>query len=175
MPQEYKIAGVRSGPREWTNKAGGKMHSYRVDLADANGQITQNVERNKKPESAPPQVGDVEYGDIESGGEYGPKFKLASRPGGGGGGGGGGGRARRPDDDPKVYAARQAAIARQHSQEMALRFLEARDGLGDSDASDDEILDYVFKIAERIHEDVSKAAREAFRRQEAAEQAKEGS
>lgn len=173
MPQEYRITAVRSGPRKWQSTKGGEMHSYRVDLADANGQVTQNVERNKKPTSDPPKEGDQEYGDIEHGGEYGPKFKTASRPGSGGGGGGG--RAKRPDDDPKVYAARQAAIARQHSQEMALRFLESRNGLGDSDASDDEILDYVMRTAERFHEDVSKAARDAFRRQEAAEQAKEGS
>lgn len=162
MPSDYKIVAVTKGPRVWSSQFG-TFHAYECDIVDASGQQTKGVEVSIKPESPVPQSGDELYGDVDTSSQYGPKFKKASKPGAGGGGGGSR-RASRPDDDPATYAARQAAIARQHSHDVALKFLELRGGIKDGDASDDEILEYVLKLADKIHEDVSGAARDAFKR-----------
>lgn len=165
MPSDHKIVGVTKGPRVWSGQFG-DFHAYECDVVEvATGQQHRGVEVSIRPDSPVPQAGDELYGDVDTSGQYGPKFKKTSKPGGGGGGSRPSSRrASRPDDDPATYAARQAAIARQHSHDVALKFLELRGGIQDGDASDDEILDYVLKLAEKVHEDVSRAARDAFKR-----------
>lgn len=178
MPSDHKIVGVTKRPRLWTSPQWGDFHAYECDVVEvATGQQTSGVEVSIKTDSPVPQAGDELYGDIDHSGQYGPKFKKASKPGAGGGGASRGRaparRAGRPDDDPATYAARQAAIARQHSHDVALKFLELRGGIKDGDASDDEILDYVLKLAEKVHEDVSGAARDAFKRVRGAQEERE--
>lgn len=114
MPATYTIRKVHDNPRSWQSKQGGPMVSYKVDLDGPNGR--DGVEWSRREGSAMPVVGQRVEGEIEQG-NYGPKLKVA-RPAGTGFGGGG----FRPRDPKET-----AAIQRQHSQEMALRFLDAVD------------------------------------------------
>lgn len=130
----WKVKSVGDDPRTWKNKRQDTMVSYRIVVETADGseqppkgqKSYSRVELVQKPETPAPKAGDQLDGDIEVR-KYGEnnekedlKFKKAQR------GGGGGGRSwkPRPDDSPVVYADRQAKIAAQHSQNMALRVLE---------------------------------------------------
>jgi hypothetical protein len=130
----YKIAKVHDDVRDWKNQRGDAMKSYRIDLADAQGQIVrERCELAQKESTQRPVAGNELDGEIQHR-TYGDppkddyKFKKAY-----GGGAGGGGRSwkPRPDDAPEVYAARQAMIARQHSQDVGMKILELAQASGD--------------------------------------------
>lgn len=115
MP-EHTITGL--GKQREFNSQYGAMIDYTVDCGDEKG-----LSLTQKKDSPPPTVGQTISGDIieetitpKSGGEPFKKRKLKKTPQGnfGGGGGGGGGKGMTPE--------REAAIVRQHSQEMSLRF-----------------------------------------------------
>ena len=115
MPS-YTIAAVSPEVRDWSSQKGGPMRSYRVTLRNAQGQELANVEWARKQSSPPPAVGQTVEGDVDTSGQYGPKFK-ALQQGGGGGGGGGGGRPRDP--------AERRSIAMQASQKVAVDAVKA--------------------------------------------------
>ncbi len=114
----YKITGVSDNVRDWTSSKGGPMKSYRVNLVDDGGTATMNVELAQKATTPVPAVGGTVDGTIDTSGQYGPKFKKAQQFGGGGGG--------RPRDP-----AETAAIHRQHSQHMALLYVQAKAAAGE--------------------------------------------
>lgn len=123
---EFEVTAVADNPREWQGSKGGKMLSYRLTLKQgANSQ--DRVELAQKESTPAPKVGDKLTGDLtkryyEAKGQIKSDFKFQKERTGPGGGG----RAwkPRPDDAPVVYAAKQAQIVAQHSQNMALRILE---------------------------------------------------
>jgi hypothetical protein len=91
------------GSREW-NGQHGPMVTYKIEL-EGHGP----AELNQKPTSPPPQEGQSIFGDLQPGREgFPPKLKKAQQNSFGGGG-------KSPEQ--------QKSIVRQHSQEMALRFL----------------------------------------------------
>ena len=112
---DYKVLAARETKRKITEH--GAFVEYMLSLEG----VEEEAAWFTKDTMPLPAPGSTLTGEIEPG-PYGPKFKKA----GGAGGGGGGGRPYkpRPDDAPEVFAARQASIARQHSQDMALRILE---------------------------------------------------
>lgn len=124
MSQEYAITTV-GPPRPWQNKRGDQMVSYDVGIEGVYG----TVEWARKPDSDPPVAGSTTpLSNIEDT-TYGKKLKVdwdAVKAGGSGGppatssagSANFGGDYQRPLR-PEV----QRAIQRQHSQEMALRFL----------------------------------------------------
>jgi hypothetical protein len=115
----FEITGVSDRVRDWTSQKGGPMKSYRVNLKAADGAATTNVELSQKADTPPPAVGGSVDGTIDTSGEYGPKFKKEFQQGGRGGGG-------RPRDP-----AETAAIQRQHSQHMALLYVQAKAAAGE--------------------------------------------
>lgn len=135
---DHEILAVGDGARDWQTKSDPprEMRSYRIKLRDTEGNEHGNVELAQLQTTAPPVAGQklnghVErrfYGDNDE--KVALQFKKAAR-----GGGGGGGRAwkPRPDDAPVVYAAKQAQIVAQHSQNMALRVLELAHATGTDD------------------------------------------
>jgi hypothetical protein len=125
-------------PRSWSTKGDNPrpMLSYRLTVKDSGDATFTDVELAQLETSPAPKAGDSIEGVVnrrfyEWDGEEKSalQFKKAAR----GFGGGGGGRAYkpRPDDAPVVYAARQAQIVAQHSQDMALRVLELARQSGD--------------------------------------------
>lgn len=121
----WTIKAINSGPREWTSKAGHVNLSYRVDLVnDADGRLEGDVELTQKKTTPAPQVGQTLEGDVETGGQYGAKFKKAQ--GGGARQGGGGGRPRDP--------AERASIERQVAFKGAVELVVAMkpEGMGES-------------------------------------------
>lgn len=90
-------------------------------LKDHNGDVTA-VEWYTNKATGVPNVGMTIEGDITPGKFGGWSFKKAKPQGFGGGGGGGGWKPRDPKDT--------AAIQRQHSQEMALRYLAIQQSRG---------------------------------------------
>jgi hypothetical protein len=176
VPEDYKVVKLDNPtPREWSGSGGSEWESYRVTIEPAGGgdQIA-NVELNEKKGSPAPAPGKELHGDVDTSGQYGPKFKRARKGGFGGGGGGGRAWKPRPDDSPLVYVSRQAGIIRQHSQDVALRILalaaEKHDGdfagvcadlgldLGDGDDGPVGLIDAVSR-------DVSRAAGAAWSRE----------
>lgn len=103
--EKAKDAGLRDNPR------GGQLRKWYVAFRDPAGNVTTDVYWQRKPESTV-EVGESFEGAIEDG-DYGPRFRMATKDQGGGGSGGGGG----------MPPERQRAIQRQHSQEMAIRTL----------------------------------------------------
>lgn len=128
----HEVLTVADDTRSWTNKQSSKeMLSYRVKLKAPDGTEHARVELAQLETTAAPKAGDKLDGSItkrfyEAQGETKSdlQFKKASRGGGFGGGGGGRAWKPRPDDAPVVYAAKQAQIVAQHSQNMAIRVLE---------------------------------------------------
>jgi hypothetical protein len=124
---EFTIAAVATNEdgsprtRAWNSEKGGPMLSYRMTLRNAQGAELSNVEWSRKQDSQPPAVGQSIEGEVDTTGEYGPKFKAAQRPGGTGGGGGG-----RPRDP-----AERRSIAMQHAQKCAVTILEVAASHGD--------------------------------------------
>jgi hypothetical protein len=159
----YTVKSVGAEPREWTSSHGGTFLSYKVDFTTEDGQLEGGVEWNKKPESRAPSVGEQVVGHLEEG-NFGPKFKidydatkeLGGAPSGSSeartGTGGGQGKNWQPERerDPE----RAARILRQHSQEMALRYLNI---------SDDRPvhLEGVFALADEFDADVNRAGQAA--------------
>jgi hypothetical protein len=117
----YTITEVSPQVRDWSSNAGGPMKGYRVSLQNGQGQVMANVEWSRKATSPPPTVGQQVEGDVDTSGQYGPKFKAAQS--GGYGGGGGGGRPRDP--------AERRSIAMQHAQKCAVSVLEVAAAHGD--------------------------------------------
>lgn len=132
----YTITKVHDSVRDWSGQGDHPMKSYRIDLADANGQpVRERVELAQRATTAVPTVGQKIDGQINerkytSAGEEKTDWKF-QKAGGGGGGGGGRPWKPRPDDCPEVYASRQAMIARQHSQNIGMRILELAHASGD--------------------------------------------
>lgn len=144
MPQ-YTVKNVRADTRDWTSAKGGKMRSYRIDLVAADGAVNtgidgKGVELAQRETTPPPKEGDTLDGAIteRKWGENNDKIDLKFQKAQGAGGGGGRSWKPRPDDSPKVYASRQAAILRQHSQDMALRVMELAQA---SNAEPQEVMD----------------------------------
>jgi len=155
------------------------MLSYKLTIKDSGDATFNDVELALAETSPAPKAGDSIEGVVnrrfyEWDGEEKSalQFKKAAR----GGFGGGGGRAYkpRPDDAPVVYAARQAQIVAQHSQDMALRVLELAQASGTDDHSgimadlgipttDDT--GAAIGLAEAFRRDASVAAKDAWRRE----------
>lgn len=139
----WKVTAVHGEPREWTASKGGKMLSYRITI-EAGERKLERVELAQRETTAAPKVGDeiegsVEQRHYESGGEVKSDLKLKKATGGYGGGGGRAWKPR-PDDAPVIYAARQAQIVAQHSQDMAMRVLELSRKSGESPVEIMELL-----------------------------------
>lgn len=133
------IESVGDSPRRWSGAKGGTNLSYRIKVKSDDGSKQPprdsaeyaNVELVQKESTAAPTPGQKIEGDVTirpwqtKEGEKKEDLKF-EKPRGSFGGGGGGGRTwkPRPDDSPLVYAARQASIGTQHSQDMAIRVLE---------------------------------------------------
>jgi len=126
----FKITKVHDEVRDWDSTKGGKMRSYRIDL-EGPDVPRDRIELAQKVETAAPTVGQTLEGVINER-TYGdpPKKDYKFQKAQAGGGGGGRSWKPRPDDSPVVYAARQAAILRQHSQDMGLRVMELADRSG---------------------------------------------
>lgn len=130
----WKVKSVGDNPRTWTNKHKKEMVSYRIAVETADGseqppkgqKSYSKVELVQVPATAAPKPGDQLDGSIEvrKYGENNEKEDLKFTKTQQGRGGGGRSYKPRPDDAPPVYAERQAKIAAQHSQDMALRVLE---------------------------------------------------
>lgn len=102
--------------REKTIEGKGTFVSYRLNV-DQDGTLIQGAELFQKQETPAPKPGDTIDGTIETDEKFGPKIKKAQKFTGGGG--------WRPRDPKET-----AAIQRQHSQEMALRYLTVRASQG---------------------------------------------
>lgn len=112
----------------------GAMIDYTVTLKDSDGKEHAGVVVAQKEKTPPVTVGQTLTGTVEPG-KWGPKFKKEQLQGGGGGGG------FRPRDPKET-----AAIQRQHSQEMALRFMGAIDlSAAVEGKSASEVLEQVLK------------------------------
>lgn len=116
---EYTVVGARETARKET------QYGEMADIALSLEGVESEVSWFTKATTPLPAAGEKIEGTIEES-QYGPKFKKARA-------GGGGGRPYkpRPDDAPEVYAAKQAQIVAQHSQDMALRVLELAQASGD--------------------------------------------
>jgi len=129
------VAVLAEEPRPWDSTKGGPMLSWRIDV-EAGEQTLERVELAQKKTTAKPEVGQELDGHVQrrffgtDGVDL--QFRKAARFGGGGGGGSGRAWKPRPDDAPVVYAAKQAQIVCQHSQNMALRVLELAEKSGES-------------------------------------------
>jgi hypothetical protein len=116
----HTIVTVRPSVREWQSQKGGPMKSYRVDLKAADGTVTENVEWARKADSPPPAADQSINCTIDPrpGNDFGPKLALDQ----GAGFGGNGYKGRSPEE------TRQ--IVRQHSQHMALLYVQAKAAVG---------------------------------------------
>lgn len=114
MPANYRIEKV-TGSEEWEGQFG-PMISYNIVLENVG-----DAQLNQKPSTPAPEPGQVIFGDIQpSKGGFPPRLKKAQtdfRPAAGPGPAQNGGPS--PDE-------REKRIVRQHSQEMAIRFLDAK-------------------------------------------------
>lgn len=130
----YEVVGLKVGSdgspttRQWNSKRDGTMLSYRVVLKNAAGATMENVEVSLKradpaPVPATPEKPGTKYdGEVDTTGQYGPKFKFPYAGGGGGGGGrGGGGKS----------ADERRSIAMQHAQKCAVTILDVAAAHGD--------------------------------------------
>jgi len=106
---QYTIVKVHEQTRPWVSEKAGPMMSYRIDVRDSGGIVSERVELAQKTTTAPPVEGSALEGDIDLSGSYGPKMKKAYAAGPGGG------RVMSPED--------RASIVRQHSQEMAMNLI----------------------------------------------------
>jgi hypothetical protein len=124
---QYEVVSVKCGSdgspitRQWNSTKQGTMLSYRVVLKNAAGAAMENVEVSYKQSDPAPTAGMKLDGEVDTSGQYGPKFKFPYA--GGGGGGGGGGRKSDP--------AERRSIAMQHAQKCAVTILEVAAAHGD--------------------------------------------
>lgn len=171
MPH-WRITKVGDSIREFSTEKGGDFKSYRIDVETVDGSPApprqqakyERVELVQKAATAAPTVGEIE-GDVTIR-KYGANnekedLKFQKPRGGGFGGGGGGGAKAWPPH-------KEGAVVRQHSQEMALRFVSAAGGLDDFDplgegeeheAALGKILNRIRKIADFFDKDVEARAR----------------
>jgi hypothetical protein len=107
--KDWLVEGVREGKTE-PNPHGGELTKWYVDFQGS----PDTYWRRKAGDT--PEVGKSYYGTITIG-DYGPRFKKEKKLDGSGASGGSNGSwgGKSPDQ--------QASIVRQHSQEMALRYL----------------------------------------------------
>lgn len=108
---QYKVTRV-GAPREWTSQHGGVFLSYLLDVEGAD----KPVELSQKPETPAPTVGQSLDLELSPHPRFEDRLKAKKIQAAFGGGG-----APRPEDP-----VRSARILRQHSQEMALRYLVAK-------------------------------------------------
>ncbi len=170
MSEVYEIKHV-AGPKEWSGKYG-PMLSYTLDL-DHDGVVERAVELARKPESRAPEIGELVALDLEDG-PYGTKAKLdfertKELPQNGVQM-----RSRKPsphevssgskgswtpesERDPE----RAARILRQHSQEMALRFVAYAGTTGPADFETMWCDDFLKPIIDWFDQDVLQAGKRA--------------
>lgn len=120
--------------KRFQGKQGGEFTVFNVDVVDEQGNGTMAAELVQKSDSPPPQAGDTIQGTLEDT-SYGWKLKKEYV-------GKGGGFGPRPED-PK----RSRAILRQHSQHMALLYMQAT---GNKPESWDEF----FRMVDKFDQDV---------------------
>lgn len=158
MSQEYSITWV-GNPREWRTHDGHPMLSYEIEVDGVVGKI----EWARKPESDAPLLGHpTPLATIENG-PHGKKLKVdwdavkeqkagrgTSSAGSANLGGGDYARPLRPEV--------QAAIQRQHSQEMALRWVTIINSSRVEGTKPIETLAQVFKVADAFDNDVGREA-----------------
>lgn len=125
--QTYTVDKIVGEPRPWDSKYG-PMLSYKLQITGG-GLEGAVVELSQKPTTSAPGIGDTLTGSIQPAQDerFPAKFRKAQQAGGFGGGGGG----PRPEDP-----VRQRRIVRQHSQEMAIRFLAACGCMAEMDPAD---------------------------------------
>lgn len=150
---QYKINNVE-GPKYWSGEHG-SFADWRLVLTDANGQQLAAIRTTKvQPDGSThtPMAGEVIDGELDfsrqaqNGGL--PKIKPVRQQQGGGGGGARGGGGMSPE--------RQAAITRQHSQEMAIRAMAAAGQL--QGANNEAIANGLKSWADWFDADVKRAA-----------------
>lgn len=158
----YTVKHVGEEPREWHSKQGGSFLSYTVDFEAEDGVLERAVEWSRKPESKAPQVGDRVAGHIEPG-KFSEKFKmdfeatkeLGASPRSSGSSERSTGRSSNWQPESERDPERAARILRQHSQEMALRFLAIQAAEGAVSNPDMQwTVEDVFKLADRFDQDV---------------------
>jgi hypothetical protein len=165
----FTVASVAPEPREWSAH-GSTFLSYKADLQYPDGKLAKGIEWNKKSESQPPVVGEEVVGHLEEG-KYGEKFKIdyeATKELGGGGSGSqshetstGSPRASKGNWQPESERdpERAARILRQHSQEMALRYLALSNFKADAtnDGNVQRGQEFVARLADFFDQDVLQA------------------
>lgn len=154
---QYTINNVQ-GPKPWGNEHG-QFNDWLLTMTDADGRQLTAIRTTKVKQdgsSYTPTVGEQVEGtlDFSRQAQTGhPKFKPDRQQQGGGGGGyrGGGGGGMSPE--------RQAAITRQHSQEMAIRVMGYAGQL--QGASNEAIANGLKSWADWFDADVKRAAEAA--------------
>lgn len=107
----YTVTDVREGNRDnYGNQA------YYIDTVEG----PEGVYFKCKPKNAP-QVGQSYEWELDTSGEYGPRFRRPAQEQGGGGNSPQGGAQRRSGGN-QMTPDREAKIVRQHSQQMALMY-----------------------------------------------------
>lgn len=137
----FEITLVSDKIRPWDSTKGGPMKSYRIQVKDEQGNITDNVEWARKADSPAPAVGQKIEGTLDTSGEYGPKFKATPTSSFGGRGG------RSPQE--------RAEIIQQHSHKVALEYARLQNDRGK--LPDDFNLDQILVIAGKFAADAKAA------------------
>jgi hypothetical protein len=104
---QFSVDHVDMPPKQWNNKDGHPMVTYKMRLSEPGQPGQVQAEWNRKPDSPAPQVGQMLDGNLEDG-QYGKKFKPATQSFGGGGG-------KSYEADPK----KSANVAMGDSQRLA--------------------------------------------------------
>jgi hypothetical protein len=137
----YQITEVSEDYKEWDSRFG-PMHTYTVKATDPAGE-SRVFEMNRKPQSGPPQTGEVDASEQPAKGDFPPKLKINySEQGGGGGSSTSGGMSKddywRRKEERDLTADKR--MGRAHAQEMALRLIDAAGDAGDLRMDDDAVL-----------------------------------
>jgi hypothetical protein len=158
-PQTFTVLEVKPGYDDWEDNFGGENRQYTLELQEIEGV----VQHSRRRTSNAPQVGETIWGHLEpSGGTYPPKLKRdqggpdqpAGAPQGSAQRSSGGQRrssGRSPDDT--------AAIQRQHSQEMALRFCEVQARLGQ--INEEFTMTYLQPLIDTFDDDIAQGVSRA--------------
>jgi hypothetical protein len=154
---QYNITEVSEDFNEWQSKFG-PMHTYTVRAVDPAGE-TRTFQMNRKPESGPPQTGEVDASEKPAKGDFPPTLKINYTEQGGGGGG-----ATQTAAAPAPSPSRQKAIQRQHSQEMALRLIAVTGDASALNTDDEKIVttylnSTVKRLADWFDADVDRVAK----------------
>lgn len=171
----FEVKSVGESPREWSGH-GKTFLSYKVDLVADDGILERAVEWNKVADSQAPRQGEHVAGEIEEG-KFGPKFKIdyeaskelnqggsqtRSQPSSEASSGSKGGWQPESERDPE----RAARILRQHSQEMAIRYVS----LIAEKRGDVPQLSEIFQRADDFDQDVIQAGQGSRQGQDASQQ-----